>query len=56
VIETGIGLEIVRKGKRLLLHPAEPNSKLSHLKKRPDYIVGEPEDLVHLDWSEGQRP
>ena len=34
---------------------AETPSKLQNLKRR-DCIVGDPEDLVHLDWSNGWRP
>ena len=34
---------------------AEPPSQLQNLKRR-DCIVGDPEDLVHLDWSNEWRP
>ncbi|HLQ43416.1 MAG TPA: hypothetical protein VK137_01695 [Planctomycetaceae bacterium] len=29
-----------------------PKGKLRNLIPRPDIIVGDPEDLVHIDWSE----
>ncbi len=51
VLKTGVPLEINRKGKRLLIHPADPVSKLDRLEKHPGCIVGDPEDLVHIDWS-----
>jgi hypothetical protein len=33
-----------------LRQPPQANDKPSKLKKR-DYIVGDPEDIVHMDWS-----
>lgn len=56
VLETGEPLEIERKGKRLLIIPASPPDKLSKLDHRHDYIVGDPEELVHLDWSGEWKP
>ena len=55
VLETGVPVEIERHGKILKIVPAEPRSKLDNLKPR-DYIVGDPEELVHLDWSGEWRP
>jgi len=52
VIETGEGIEIERKGKVLRIVPPEPARRLDRLTKHPDYIVGDPDDLVHIDWSE----
>jgi Antitoxin Phd_YefM, type II toxin-antitoxin system len=54
VLKTGEPIEIERAGKRLLLVPKEMKSKLDNLVKR-DVIVGDPEDLVHLDWSKDWR-
>lgn len=51
VIETGIPVEIKRKGKILKIMPVEPKSKLKNLKKR-NIILGDPDNLVHLDWSD----
>ena len=42
-------VEVVRKGKILKIVPESKPSKLSRLKKR-NAIVGDPEDLVHMDW------
>lgn len=55
VLETGEPLEIDRKGKQLKIVPSEPVSRLSHLSKR-DCIKGDPEQLVHIDWSDEWRP
>lgn len=55
VLETGVPVEIERGGKLLRISAAEPRSKLENLKRR-DCIVGDPEDLVHLDWSGEWRP
>jgi hypothetical protein len=53
VLETGIPVEIVRNGRRLRI-VADQNppalSKLDRLKKR-DVIVGDPDDLVNIEWS-----
>ncbi len=50
VLENGKPIEIKRKGKRLLISPAETVSKLKNLEGHSDCIVGDPEDLVHMDW------
>jgi len=50
VIETGVPVEIERKGERVRLVPAKPKSKLKQLSKNPGTIVGNPEDIVHMDW------
>ena len=50
VLRTGEPIEIDRGGKKLLIVPKEKQAKLNNLLRR-DVIVGDPEDLVHLDWS-----
>jgi hypothetical protein len=55
VLETGKPLEIRRKGRKLLLIPEVPASKLEHLKKRAT-LSGDPESIVRMDWSEEWRP
>jgi prevent-host-death family protein len=52
VIETGMPVEIERKGERVRLAPAKRQAKLQKLVKHPKTIVGDPEDIVHMDWSE----
>jgi prevent-host-death family protein len=56
VIQTGVPAEIVRRGKVLRIAPAEQVERLNRLPARPDFIKGDPEDLVHLDWSHEWRP
>jgi len=48
-LKTGEPVEVVRKGQVLKIVPEKKPSKLSRLKKR-NAIVGDPEDLVHMDW------
>jgi len=56
VAETGVPMEVQRKGKRLLITPVEKKSKLDQLKPHPEFIVGNPDDLVHIDWSSEWEP
>ena len=56
VLETGKPLLIERKGKRLRIVPEERVSKLSRLVERSDFIVGDPGNLVHMDWSKEWNP
>ena len=49
VLETGIPVEIRRRGKVLKIVPAEPRSKLANLERRP-YLRIDPEELIHVDW------
>lgn len=55
VLETGNPLEVERKGRKLLIIPQAPVSKLDRLIPRPT-IKGDPEGLVHLDWSDEWKP
>jgi len=55
VAETGVPEEIVRRGKMLRIISVEKKSKLSNIRKRP-IINGDPEELVHMDWSHLWRP
>jgi N-acyl-D-aspartate/D-glutamate deacylase len=51
VLATGEPVEIERNGRRLRIIADEPPSKLSRLVRRPDAVVGDSDDFVHLDWS-----
>lgn len=51
VIETGIPVEIERKGKRLRIELVEKKSKFDNLKKRK-CIIGDPDELIDLKVSE----
>jgi hypothetical protein len=48
-LETGVPVEVIRKGKVLKVVPDVKPDKLSRLKKRK-CIVGDPESIVHMDW------
>lgn len=52
VLETGEPLEIERNGRKLLITPTPLENKLANLIRRHNVVAGDPEDLVHLDWSD----
>jgi antitoxin (DNA-binding transcriptional repressor) of toxin-antitoxin stability system len=56
VLETGVPLEIHRKGRVLRIVADAPPSKLTRLVPHPGFIVGDPDDLVDTDWSEHWDP
>ncbi|MBK6764197.1 MAG: type II toxin-antitoxin system Phd/YefM family antitoxin [Micrococcales bacterium] len=56
VIETGQPLVIERNGHTVVIERSPVESKLARLISRPDFIKGDPEDLVHIDWSGEWRP
>jgi len=58
VLETGVPVEIVRGRRRLKIVPADDigHGKLARLQPRPNALIGDPEDLVHLDWSAEWKP
>ena len=50
-IDTGMPVEIIRKGTVVKLVPEKRASKLSRLKKRPGFTFkGDPDDILHMDW------
>ena len=51
VIETGVPLEIERKGQVLQVVLKETPSRLDRLVRRDDFIKGDPDDIVDMDWS-----
>ncbi len=52
VVSSHIPVEIEFQGKRLRISLEEPsNNKLASLEPHPDCLSGDPEDIVHLDWS-----
>ena len=56
VLETGMPIEVERNGQRLRIAPTDASGRLARLQPHPDAVVGDPEDLVHLDWSGEWRP
>lgn len=55
-IASGEPVEVERKGVVLRIVPPRKKRDLSKLPPRRDIIVGDPEDLVHMDWSEYWKP
>jgi hypothetical protein len=51
-------VEIVRGRRRLKIVPADESapSKVARLKPRPKALVGDPQLLVHIDWSKEWKP
>ncbi len=56
VLESGRPLEIERNGKTLVIAPKEKTSIWDRLPRRPGYSVGDPAELVHVDWSSEWNP
>ena len=50
VVDTGVPVEIERRGCTLRIVPERAKPKWERL-DRHDVIDGDPEDLVHIDWS-----
>ncbi len=48
--KSGIPVEINKGGKKLKIIPVEKPDKISNLKKRPNFIKGNPDDLVNIHW------
>jgi len=55
-LATGIPVEIIRKGRRLSIVPESRPSRLARLLPHPGTIVGDPDDLLRVDWSSEWRP
>ena len=56
VLATGVPIEIERNGQRLRIAPAVRRDRLKYLRPHPGAIIGDPEDLVHIDWSGEWKP
>lgn len=61
VLDTGVPAEITRNGRTLRIVPDPPSdrlpkNKLDNVVPRPDAIIGDPDDLIHIDWSSEWRP
>jgi hypothetical protein len=53
-LETGVPVEVERKGKILRIVPEKVTPKWDRLEPH-DLVNGDPEDLVHIDWSSEWR-
>ena len=49
-VETGVPVEVIRKGVVLRIVPETRPSKLANLKKRSAF-TGDPDDIISMDWS-----
>jgi hypothetical protein len=56
VLETGHPLEVERNGETLVIAPKERQSIWDRLPRREGAIVGDPDDLIHIDWSSEWNP
>jgi hypothetical protein len=58
VLETGRPLEIERNGKTLVIAPKETESGTiwDRLPRREGAIIGDPDELIHIDWSSEWNP
>jgi len=50
VLETGVPVEIERKGKVLQIVPEKKPSKFDRIPPMPTGWVGDPEDIFKIDW------
>ncbi len=58
VVATGTPVDFVRNGYllRIVQVDDEARLKLSRLEPHPDAVVGDPESIVDIDWSDEWRP
>jgi hypothetical protein len=56
VLETGVPIEVERNGRRLRIVAVESTSRLDRIRPMPGLILGDPDDIVHMDWSGEWRP
>lgn len=56
VVATGEPAIVERKGVVLEIVVAARAPDLGRLPSRPDLIVGDPDELIHLDWSAEWKP
>lgn len=50
VLESGVPLEIEKNGRKLRITSIEKVDKLANLVHRPNFIKGDPEELVEMEW------
>ena len=58
VLETGVPVEIDQGGRKLRIVVVDQSQKdkLAALESHPDFLLCDPEELVHIDWSDSWRP
>ena len=54
ILETGTPVEIERKGRVLRIVPVQgpPKSTLYPAEEQPGTLLDDPEDLIHVNWSD----
>ena len=52
ILATGESVDIERNGRIIRLQPVANTPRLTVREASPPYIVGDPDDLVELDWSQ----
>jgi len=55
-LETGEPIEILRNGRVIRLVPDTQVCHLDRLEAHPGYLTGDPDSIVHLDWSDQWQP
>ena len=56
VLKTGSPVEVVLNGKTLRIVPGKPTARWKDLVAHPDCVVGDSDELVHLDVSSKWKP
>jgi hypothetical protein len=56
ILETGEPVIIERNGRYLRITADDPPSRFDALVRRPEVVIGDSEDFVHLDWSSEWQP
>ena len=56
VLDSGVPLEVERRGRRLRIVPDEARNRLDRLVPHPGFVEGDVEDLVEVDWSTAWVP
>jgi hypothetical protein len=51
-----VPLEVERRGRRLKIVVADPPGRLANVVPDRTYLAGDPDEIVHLDWSGEWRP
>lgn len=56
ILQTGDPIELERHGQRLRITPITKYQKLDNLTPHSGTIKGDPDDIVHSDWSTNWNP
>ena len=56
VLDSGRPLEIEREGKIVVIAPKKAQSIWERLPQREGAIVGDPDEVIHMDWSSEWNP